>query len=99
MTHDSDQRIADLLREDAPAERDPMFRVGVLDRLERAKYRRRLTTVIACAVALAAIALLGVSVGGAVRETTSVLLVVVALATAYFVVAPAVMSLLARLRT
>lgn len=111
MTHDQDprqdqqqdSRIADLLqadlRRDAPAERDPLFRVAVLGRLERTKYRRRLHALLACAAVLAVIAAIGLSVGGAVREGTSALLIAAALAAAYFVVAPILTRLLARLRS
>jgi peptidoglycan/LPS O-acetylase OafA/YrhL len=99
MTHDPDPRFADLLRKDAPPERDPVFRVEVLCRLERAKYRRRLCALLALGLVLAAIAAVGVGIGGAAREATGVLLIGAALAAAYFIVAPALTQLLARLRT
>jgi hypothetical protein len=102
MTHDPDPQIADLLRadllRDAPAERDPVFRVAVLDRLERAKYRRRLVALLAGAAVLAAIAVTGVSLGGAAREATGVVLIGAALAAAYFILAPAAAQLFARFR-
>jgi hypothetical protein len=96
MTQDADQRIADLLREGAPPARDPMFRVAVLGRLERAKYRRRTLALLAGALALAAVAVLGAGVGGATREATVALLVGVALTITYFIVAPVVTRLFAR---
>jgi len=68
MTNDSNPRFAELLRRDAPAERDPVFRVEVLFRLERAKYRRRLSALLALGLVLAAIAAVGVGIGGAARE-------------------------------
>jgi hypothetical protein len=98
MTHHPDPRFAALLREDAPAERDPVFRVEVLCRLERAKYRRRLGALLALALVVAAIVAVGVGTGGAAREATGVLLIGVALTAAYFIVAPALTQLLARLR-
>ncbi len=98
MTHDPDPRFAELLRRDAPAERDPVFRVEVLCRLERAKYRRRLSALLALGLVLAAIAAVGVGIGGAAREATGVLLVGAALTAAYFIVAPALTQLLSRLR-
>jgi hypothetical protein len=98
MTHAPDPRIADLLCKDAPPERDPMFRVQVLDRLERASYRRRLVVLIACAVVFAVIAVIGASLGGAAREATGALLVGLALTIVYFVLAPALTQLLARFR-
>ena len=99
MTHDLDPRFAELLRKDAPAERDPVFRVEVLCRLERAKYRRRLGALLALALVLAAIAAAGVATGGAAREATIALLIGTALTAAYFIVAPALTQLLARLRS
>jgi hypothetical protein len=99
MTHDPHPRFTDLLRKDAPPERDPVFRVEVLCRLERAKYRRRLVALLALALVLAAVAAVGVGIGGAARETTSALLIGVALTAAYFIVAPALTQLLARLRS
>jgi hypothetical protein len=98
MTHDPDPLFADLLRKDAPAERDPVFRVEVLCRVERAKYRRRLVAVLALALVVAAVAAVGVGTGGAAREATAVLLIGVALTAAYFIVTPLLTQLLARLR-
>ena len=44
-----DDRLTAALRADAPAERDVMFRVEVLMRLERARFRRRLILTMAAA--------------------------------------------------
>lgn len=41
MTQDSDEELGRLLRADAPAERDPMFRIRLLERRARKRYRRR----------------------------------------------------------
>jgi hypothetical protein len=48
---DLDARLTDALRADAPPERDPVFRLDVLVRLERVRFRRRLaaTLTLACA--------------------------------------------------
>jgi hypothetical protein len=98
MTHDPDKRLAELLSKDAPPARDALFRVQVLARLEREKYRRRLAAMIACAVVFAAVAAVGASVGGTTREGAAALLVGVALTVAYFVAAPTLAQLLARFR-
>lgn len=102
MTHDPDQRIADLLREDlgqdAPPERDPMFRVRLLERLERARHGRRLGVLIACGVVFAALAAIGAGVGGATREAAGALLIGLALTVVYFVVAPTLSQMLSRFR-
>ena len=41
MTQDLDDKIGQLLREDAPAERDALFRISVLERREQRHYRRK----------------------------------------------------------
>ena len=89
MTDPLDKAMAELVRKDAPAERDPLFRVQVLERLERARYRRRLYAALAAAVVFAAIAVIGAEAGGSTREAARVLLVAAALIAVYFVVAPA----------
>ncbi|HET8712610.1 MAG TPA: hypothetical protein VFM23_02880 [Gemmatimonadales bacterium] len=88
MTDRLDKAIAELLRKDAPAERDPLFRVRVLERLERVRYRRRLYAALAAAAVFTAIALIGAEAGGSTREGVRVLLVAAALIAVYFVVAP-----------
>ena len=55
---DLETRLTEALHADAPAARDPMFRVEVLVRLERARFRRRLARmlfVVAVLTVLAAI--------------------------------------------
>jgi FtsH-binding integral membrane protein len=98
MTNAPDPRIAGLLRQDAPAERDPVFRIAVLGRIERAKYRRNVVALAVCALVLAATAVLGASVGGATREATGVVLIGVTLAAVYFVVGPVLTQLFTRFR-
>jgi len=88
--------MAELLRKDSPAERDPLFRVRVLERLERARYRRRLYASIASAVVLAVIAAIGAGAGRSAREAAGALLVGAALVALYFVVAPAMAQLFVR---
>ena len=96
MTDPLDKAIVELLRKDSPAERDPLFRVHVLERLERARYRRRLYPLIASAVVLAVVAVIGADAGGSAREGAGVLLIGAALVGLYFVVAPAMTQLFVR---
>jgi O-antigen/teichoic acid export membrane protein len=41
MTQDTDDRLGRLLREDAPPERDPLFRIRLLERREHRRFRQR----------------------------------------------------------
>ena len=52
---DLDSRLTAALEAEAPPERDPLFRIEVLARLERARFRRRLVLAAATAVVVAAI--------------------------------------------
>lgn len=53
MNNNLDDRLGQLLRQDAPPERDPAFRVGLLERRERQRYKRRQRWVLASATLLA----------------------------------------------
>src|SRR5215470_1879634 len=53
---DLDGRLAEALRTDAPPARDPVFRVEVLTRLERARFRRRAALTVAVAAVAAVLA-------------------------------------------
>ena len=46
MNEQIDARIGDLLRADAPPERDAFFRIALLERRERQRYRRRTRTLL-----------------------------------------------------
>jgi hypothetical protein len=46
MNEQIDARIGDLLRTDAPPERDALFRIGLLERRERQRYRSRTRTLL-----------------------------------------------------
>lgn len=98
MTADVDAAIANLLRDDAPRERDPLFRVAVLERLEHARFRRRRRALLALALTFAAIASFGLLARGEARDAAGVLLVGAALTAAYFVLLPGVTQLLSRAR-
>lgn len=47
MNDDVDSKLGALLLADAPPERDPMFRIRVLERRERERYGRRLRGLLA----------------------------------------------------
>jgi len=52
MTQDIDERLGKLLRADAPPERDALFRIALLERRERKRFRHRSLTLLAAAAVL-----------------------------------------------
>jgi hypothetical protein len=83
MSEDRDDRIADLLREDAPPPRDPVFRLRVLERREQRRFQRRLFTMLAGVLMILLISTFALSIGPASLRTTGALVVGAALASAY----------------
>lgn len=63
MTDDIDEKLGKLLREGAPSERDPLFRIGVLQRRERQRFQRRTHKLIGAAALPAVFAVVGASLG------------------------------------
>jgi hypothetical protein len=55
MEQQVDAKIGRLLRADAPAERDVLFRIGLIERRERVRYRRRQQALLAAALVFAAL--------------------------------------------
>jgi hypothetical protein len=51
MNEPLDERLGRMLREDAPAERDALFRIGLLEYRERRRYEGRRRMLLASAVA------------------------------------------------
>jgi hypothetical protein len=49
MNQDVDERLGRVLRADAPPERDALFRLRVIERRERVRYRHRTLTLVAAA--------------------------------------------------
>lgn len=96
MTQDLDSRIVDLMSQNPPAVRDPLFRVSVIQRMERVRYRRRLIVLLSAAALGAVIAALGAVLGSEVRQTIGAVLVGGVLVASYFVVGPAMAQLIAR---
>src|SRR5262245_29180196 len=58
-----DARIAQLLMRGAPAERDPLFQVKVLERRERQQYRRNLQTLLGAVIAISVLLAVGLNSG------------------------------------
>jgi len=96
MSEHLDERIGDLLREDAPPARDPAFRISVLERRERKRFLRQSAILGLIALALAVVALVGIAVGGDTAITAIVLMIAVVLAAAYAFYAPLVNRVLQR---
>jgi len=88
---DQDDRLASLLRDaaPAPAPRDAMFRIAVLERRERGRFRRRVLLTAATGIVASGVALAGLIAGDELRTAASVALVTLAAATASMTVAPA----------
>jgi hypothetical protein len=93
----NDDQLGHLLRSDAPAERDAMFRLSVLERRERQRYERK-SAIILVAAALAAIMLwFGFVVAGPLA-TFMIAVLCASLAGAFFLSIPGALQLLRRLR-
>jgi hypothetical protein len=60
MTQNLDEKIGQLLRADTIPERDPMFRIRVLERGERLRHRRRSQAILTGAVLLAVVPVVAV---------------------------------------
>jgi TRAP-type C4-dicarboxylate transport system permease large subunit len=73
-----------------------MFRMKVLERREKLRFRRHSLLLAALALALAVVAWIGISVGGETATTTVALVFGIALAVAYVLYRPAVTRLLRR---
>ena len=59
MTDDQDARLTELLRADAPAERDALFRLDVLERREQLRFRRKVLLLLAAALVTLVLLALG----------------------------------------
>ena len=54
MTDEKDERLTQLLQQMAPPARDPLFRVKVLERRERKRFRTQIATIAAVVLTLVA---------------------------------------------
>jgi hypothetical protein len=80
MKTEIDERIARLLNADAPPERDPVFRIKVLERRERRRFHRQALALVFAALVLIAIAWSSYRAGAEIAEAASVALLCGALA-------------------
>ena len=93
-----DDRIGELLRGDAPAAHDPLFRFSVMERRERNRFRNRSLQLLAIGLALGVIALAGVGLGVKARDAVGILVVASLAAAAYFFYSPGLEQILRRFR-
>ena len=98
MTDRADEKIAELLRSDAPAERDGVFRLRVMERREQKRFRNWSLLVLAAGLALGVVSLIGLSLGGQALDAASVIVVVGLAAAAYYFYMPQVSQMLRRFR-
>ena len=99
MTQDQEERLGRLLREDAPPKRDPLFRLGVLERREHQRFQRRSLALLAAAASLALIFWIGFNAGAGLLATLVVALFCAAVAVSYFLSMRGVTELWRRLRS
>lgn len=92
-----DERITTALRHDAPAPRDLQFRLQVLERRERQRFRRRALHAIAAGAAVVVVSALTVSASGEAYTAGSVLLFALVLITEAVVYLPEFGRLIRRL--
>jgi len=76
MSRTTDDQLGRLLREDAPPVRDPLFRIGLVERRERQRYRQRLRKRVLIAALLAVLP--GVALLLAARSVGTAVLLVIA---------------------
>ena len=91
-----DERITTALQHDAPASRDPLFRIQLLERRERQRFRRQIQQALAAGATVAAVSALTVNAGSMAYVAGSVLLFALVLITGA-VVLPAFGRLIRRL--
>jgi hypothetical protein len=94
---DIDERITAALRHDAPPLRDPLFRIQLLERAERQRFRRRTQQALAGGAAVVAVSALTVGAGGEAYTAGGVLLFALVLVTGAVVVLPEFGRLIRRL--
>ena len=91
-----DDRITAALQHDAPPPRDPVFRIQLLERRERQRFRRQIQQAVAGGAAVLIVSALTVSAGSMAYVAGSVLLFALVLITGA-VVLPAFGRLIRRL--
>ena len=92
-----DERITTVLQHDAPAARDPRFRLQVLERRERQRFRRRGVHALTFGAAVVVVSVLTVSAGDMAYTAGGVLLFALVLITAAVAYLPEFGRLIRRL--
>src|SRR5688500_7065392 len=94
MTNDGkDEQIARLLMRNAPPSRDPLFRVKVLERRERQRFRRNLLQLAVGLAAVAVTLVLGIDMSGGTYDMRHIVLVAAGSAVAVTVYVPLLIRL------
>lgn len=93
----ADQRITAAVQHAAPPPRDPVFRLQVLERRERQRFRRRAQHALAAGAAVVIVSALTVSANGEAYAAGSVLLFALVLITGAVVYLPEFGRLIQRL--
>jgi hypothetical protein len=83
MSEDQDKRIADLLSQNAPPARDPMFRIKVLELREQRQFQRRSFIMLAGVLVIILASIFAVSIGTGALKMMGALVVGAALGTGY----------------
>ena len=82
MGEQQDDGIVSLLRQGAPAARDPVFRLQVLERREQRQFQRRLYIMLGGLIAIIIVSTLAITLGGGALEITGAPVAGVAVASA-----------------
>jgi hypothetical protein len=97
MSEREDRTLGELLR-DAPPERDALFRLGVIERRERQRFRRRSIVLLVASVSLLGVFWLGWRAGVDLIATAALAALGAALIGACLLSAPGVLEVMRRLR-
>jgi hypothetical protein len=97
MSEELDDKLAERLTAAAPAERDPMFRIAVLQRREEDRFRTRNLMLAAGAAALAVAGAVGLVLRPDLIGEAAIALIVLAAGAAAWIFSPAVRSVARRL--
>jgi len=99
MTEDADERIGELLRSDAPGALDPLFRLSVMERRERKRFRNRSLQVLAGGLAVVVVAMVGMAIGGQALDAAGFLVFTGLAGVVYFRRPPQIEQILRRFRS
>ncbi len=94
MSEDMDEKLAGLLLGDAPPVRDPLFRLGVLARRERQRFRRRSLMLSAAMLVCIAFFVTATVTDAGMFETFGALALGAILVVSYFLYAPVLTQVL-----